>query len=109
MNKTTASVLFFAFFATIIFSLPILTRTEALETPESEEGDADNERRREAYFENMHRAAPDVNWRSIEAKNMLQHYETSLRNRGNAQSRTTFAGGCWQLHRRRTRLRRTKY
>jgi hypothetical protein len=93
MNKTTSSVLFFAFFAALIFSLPILTRTEALETPESEEGDADNERRREAYFENMHRAAPDVNWRSIEAKNMLQHYETSLRNRGNAQSRTTFAGG----------------
>jgi hypothetical protein len=90
MKNNTSAIAFFALFALIIFTLPILTRTE---TPEAGEGDEEEQRRREAYFENMHRAAPDANWRAIEAKNMLQQYETNLRNRNSAQSRTTFAGG----------------
>jgi Secretion system C-terminal sorting domain len=90
MKNNASATAFFALFALIIFSLPILTRTE---TPEAGEGDEEEQRRREAYFENMHRAAPDANWRAMEAKNMLQQYETNLRNRNLAQSRTTFAGG----------------
>jgi hypothetical protein len=93
MKKNTASVAFFALFALIIFSLPTLTRTE---TPEASEGDEAEQARREAYFENQHSAAPNVNWREVEAKNMLQNYETSLRNRQNATTRggiTPFAGG----------------
>jgi hypothetical protein len=91
MKNTAQSIAFFALFAGIIFSLPILTNTRN-EAPEAGEGEEEN-RRREAYFEGMHRAAPDVNWRAMEAKNMLQQYETNLRNRGNAQARTTFAAG----------------
>lgn len=88
-NKLRAS-LFFTFFMALIFSLPILTH---IEMPEAGEGDEDEQRRREAYFEQQHRAAPNVDWRKMEANNMLQQYETNLRNRGNAQSRTSFAGG----------------
>jgi hypothetical protein len=89
-NISLRAIAFFTFFAVIILSLPTLTRPE---TPEAGEGEEGEQLRREAYFENMHRAAPDVNWREMEAKNMLQQYETRLRNRGNAQSRTPFAGG----------------
>jgi hypothetical protein len=92
MKKTAASITFFALFALIILSLPTLTRPE---TPEAGEGEEENQRR-EAYFENQHRAAPDVNWREVEAQNMLKQYETNLRNRQNATTRggiTPFAGG----------------
>jgi Secretion system C-terminal sorting domain len=93
MKKNTSAIAFLALFALLILSLPILTRVE---TPEAGEGEEGEQRRREAYFENQHRAAPDVNWREVEAKNMLQQYEISLRNRGNATTRggsTPFAGG----------------
>ncbi len=90
MKNNAPALAFFAIFALIIFSLPLLTRPEM---PEAGEGDEAEQHRREAYFENMHRAAPNTNWRAIEAKNMLQQYETNLRKRNNAQARTTFAGG----------------
>ena len=93
MKINISAVAFFAFFALLILSLPILTRVE---TPKAGEGEEDEQRRREAYFENQHRAAPDVNWREVEAKNMLQQYQISLRNRANATTRggsTPFAGG----------------
>jgi hypothetical protein len=92
MKNTAASITFFAFFALIILSLPNLTRPEIPEAGEGEE----EQQRREAYFENQHRAAPDVNWREVEAQNMLKQYEISLRNRQNASNRggvTPFAGG----------------
>ena len=90
MKNKLLSAFFFSSFVALILSLPILTHVE---TPEAGEGDESEQLRREAYFEQQHRAAPNVDWRKMEANNMLQQYETNLRNRGNAQSRTTFAGG----------------
>ena len=64
--------------------------------PEASEGDEQNQLRRKAYFENQHRAAPNVNWRGIEAQNMLNYYENALRSSKKVQNRgvlSTFAGG----------------
>ena len=39
--------------------------------PKEDDDGEDNDLKRKLYFENMHRAAPDVNWRSVEIQNKI--------------------------------------
>lgn len=41
-------------------------------SPSPNEGDEDEQRKRELYFELMHRAAPGTDWKSIEYNNLVQ-------------------------------------
>lgn len=54
--------------------------------------------RREKWFENMHRAAPNVNWHEVEHDNMMRSYNAQMafRNGGQNTINDSYAGGSLQ-------------
>ena len=71
-----------------------------IRTGEEEEGEGEGEggghvNRKEQYFENMHRAAPGTDWRSIENANRKKSYKSRIQQRKSLvkSSTGTFANG----------------
>ncbi len=71
--------IFFAILIAAIASVVILGKTSHFNDeiknnfllPKEDDDGEDNDIKRKLYFENMHRAAPDVNWRSVEIQNKV--------------------------------------
>lgn len=94
MRKYLPFLLAAFFFSGIYFSINHFKNTSFTPAPTDgtivrenvEEGD--NQSKREAWFEEMHQAAPGVNWRTIEYQTALQKHKTRAKLRAEGQAKS---------------------